>query len=500
VVPLAYDPLQSLYEERVNRMNTWWSSADEGYLSDDKSKRLHDRNLHHWHHYVSMLGSLAGSISGGGNPWAAASTLYGSASVREVEDFARVQLRIVASLALEEHRLAAALRAAALGLALQPPPPPLAEVRETLLASLEEGERMRLVGEHMETVKKEIERLKDKPAEIDAWLAKNLRDPDRVDDKTRPEPKDEKEKDETVRLKHAKMPQPLTLFEAEERLKERKEPALQPLMDLYLQQPSDARLKPEQLVQIFLGQQRPVYAPQEDMVDRTRLLFWYTQDLPAKQRDWWDPDPTKRKAVRDAVLESWKFDKARDIARHRAEEIAAEIKDKKLTPELAERILREVQQKEKLAEPFILDRVAQLNPPEREVHAFFRREYVPYQVPEDKREQLPYPPESFVKDLLDLHRPGDATVVEDRPVRTFYVPILLHRLEPTLAQFADLYKRTPLSDQLYDRFVAEHDRTFQEKVLKQLRKDAGTIDKDGRFAIPEHLRRKSSESVRDFED
>src|SRR5262249_18414853 len=155
-----------------------------------------------------------------------------------------------------------------------------------------------------------------------------------------------------------------------------------------------------------------------------------------------------------------------EIARQRAEEIAREIKDKKLTPELAERILREVQQKENLPEPFILDRVAQLKPPEREVQLLPRREYFPYQVPEAKREQLTYPPEDFVQELLTLERPGDALVVADRPVRTFYVATLMHRLEPTLSQFAELYKRTPLSDQLYDRFVAEHDRAFQEKVLK----------------------------------
>lgn len=181
---------------------------------------------------------------------------------------------------------------------------------------------------------------------------------------------------------------------------------------------------------------------------------------------------------------------ARQLARQEAEKLEAEINKQKLNAADATRLLRE----QKQGPLFELDNVAQLLPP-REVLAGRQTEYRPYQVPEDKADVLPFPPADLPKRLLDLKRPGEATVVVDQPARQFYVAVLQERNEPTMADFRSIYAGTPHSDTLYSRFLADTRTDFRRTVLEQLRKEAGEIDKDGRFKLAEEVRRSETTEV-----
>jgi len=167
----------------------------------------------------------------------------------------------------------------------------------------------------------------------------------------------------------------------------------------------------------------------------------------------------------------------------------------------AERLLREQKLGGK-CEPgvvFELDRVAQAVPPEREVHQRSSKEYREYQVPEDKRDLLTYPPADFVPDLLTLEKPGDALVIADQPIRNFYVAVLAHRDEPSIKEFFDLYAK---QDVLYNQFSLQRTRQYYEKAMTQLRTDAvpaDKIDKDGHFLVPEQLRKRNSDRPNEAE-
>ena len=147
------------------------------------------------------------------------------------------------------------------------------------------------------------------------------------------------------------------------------------------------------------------------------------------------------------------------------------------------RFLRE----QKLGEPFELDNVAQVVTPPREVHMMTTPEYMVYQVPADKASLLPYPPSDMVKHLLELKRPGEATVVADQPARTFYVTVLFNRDEPTVEQFKAIYGRR---DNLYNAFLDGQMEEYYKSVMEQLRREAGKLDKDGRFELAEGYRKR----------
>jgi hypothetical protein len=196
--------------------------------------------------------------------------------------------------------------------------------------------------------------------------------------------------------------------------------------------------------------------------------------------------------VRSEVAKAWRFEKARVLARREARRLAGEVNKRDLSPADAERFLREHHP----GEFFELDRVSQLVAPEKEVQALVRTEYRPYQVPEDRKDLFPYPPEpevKLVRDLLrDLKRPGQASVVADRPGRHFYIAVLLERDEPSLKEFYRVYKRAGEgSDDLWDRFVEQHREDQRREVIEQLRREAGKVDDQGRWDIPKEVRERS---------
>ena len=210
---------------------------------------------------------------------------------------------------------------------------------------------------------------------------------------------------------------------------------------------------------------------------KQELLFWRSEDLTAQERTF--------PQVRDEVVAAWRLEKARALARKKAEELEAKVNKPPVTPADAERFLRE----QKLTS-FELENVSQYAAPSKEVLAGITTDYRPYQVPEDKFEELPFPPQDFVKQLMKLERPGDATVIVDMPAKTYYVAVLVDRTEPSLADFKSVYVRSPGSDPMYMRLQGLRREEYRKAVVEQFRRDANSdLDKEGRFKIPESMRK-----------
>jgi hypothetical protein len=83
-------------------------------------------------------------------------------------------------------------------------------------------------------------------------------------------------------------------------------------------------------------------------------------------------------------------------------------------------------------------------------------------------------------------------VVVDQPARNFYVAVLMDRAEPSVAEFKALYEKTPRNDSLYSMFLAQRRADFRKSVLEQLRREAGPVEKDGRFKVADSVRRRDS--------
>ena len=215
-----------------------------------------------------------------------------------------------------------------------------------------------------------------------------------------------------------------------------------------------------------------------DPETKQEFFFWRSDDVKGEER--------KFSEVRAAVVAAWRLDQARTLARNQAEELEAKINKKKETPPDAERFLKE----QKLAAPFELEKVSQLTVPALEVHAMVATDYQGYQVPEDKFDVFPYPPQDFAKQVTKLTRLGEATVIVDRPAKTFYVALLVDRKEPELAAFRKVYANSPGSDRLYMFLQFQRREEYRKAVMEQLRREASAdLDKDGRFKLPESIRK-----------
>jgi hypothetical protein len=227
-----------------------------------------------------------------------------------------------------------------------------------------------------------------------------------------------------------------------------------------------------------------LYNPREfspDMLGQSKdtWLVWRTADKPAHERSFDD--------VRGEVEASWRFDRARLLARAEAERIRKAIEEKRLSPEDAVRFLRD----QKEGTEFELTNVARLVPrprdflPGREDRAEFRT----YEGPTDK---IPYPPADFVDRLLTLKEPGSALVLSDRPGKHYYVAVLLARSVPPMRDFNDLYAKPWQNDPIWLDMMRERREALQQDLLRQLRREAAGpdgVDAQGNLKLPESVRR-----------
>lgn len=449
----AYDPIQAEYEKVLENDYPWFTGNRDNFrVQEERQRRLHLTS-------VMRPGVIAATKAAlqGGNALTGLVSLYTAATAEEI----RTSLRFNGAMLLGQADAQHLFGAAALASALMPPAVPRELVASQLIGGLRSELAQKELDRNLQTIRTELAKFRTRARGAADYLAKAVKD---------------------YHLTLHSMPSVQTREALIEEVRKKAAPALTGLREALGQR--DRQERPDTFVdQLFQGS--GAYEAQRVSSGEPRkdeLLYWRSEDLPARERSYRD--------VRDEVMRAWRVERARQLARQEAEKLEAEINKQKLNAADATRLLRE----QKQGPLFELDNVAQLLPP-REVLAGRQTEYRPYQVPEDKADVLPFPPADLPKRLLELKRPGEATVVVDQPARQFYVAVLQERNEPTMADFRSIYAGTPHSDTLYSRFLADTRTDFRRTVLEQLRKEAGEIDKDGRFKLAEEVRRSETIEV-----
>jgi hypothetical protein len=196
-------------------------------------------------------------------------------------------------------------------------------------------------------------------------------------------------------------------------------------------------------------------SPSPDAGEKRTFLYWKTDDQPAKV--------LTLAQARPQVEASWRKEKARELAKARAEELAKQARE---THGDALPILNEASKQ--YGAVFELTGVARWAKPALSSRANPFAPYQPYTVPDDKIE---YPPPNFVDALLEnLNQPGDTTVLGNRPKDTYYVVALVRRDAPSMQDF---HKDTAGNrGLLLSQLELERQREYRKAFLEQLRAEA----------------------------
>jgi hypothetical protein len=238
------------------------------------------------------------------------------------------------------------------------------------------------------------------------------------------------------------------------------------------------------------GQPAPVRSAQfASAGGEVLFVLWKSEDLQAHVRPF--------DLVRNEVKEAWYLEQARKLAREKAQQLNKDLKEQNLAPDAAVQFL--VQQN--LGNVFQLDRIAHLTAPEFnqpgvKTTAADYRTYTP------PKEFLPYPPSDFVDQLLTLKKRGDSLVMADKPVKHFYVAVLMEDPQPPkLTEFYDAYSQPSLpnlniaqEEPLWYKMMADRQRKYERKLLEQLRTEATKDLQDGEYVLPESVRTRAEAS------
>lgn len=195
-----------------------------------------------------------------------------------------------------------------------------------------------------------------------------------------------------------------------------------------------------------------------DVSEKKTFLYWKLADQPAKVLSFSEARPQ--------VEAAWRLEKARVLAKAKAEELAKQAHDAQ-----GNYLLNLNEAAKQYGKVFDLNGVARLVRPRPSSLARPFASYEPYTVPE---ENIEYPPAglSFVDTLLEaLHRRGDTVVISNRPKDVYYVVALADRHEPTTEDFyreSDRNRHFLLAQML----EPERQNEYREAFLKRLREEA----------------------------
>jgi hypothetical protein len=462
--PMMNDPVQRQYQEYVKTTEAWVFSPDDFGAESAAKTRLQLSSAMQPVALSAMIatpatGMPAGLLSGG--PLAMLNTLFTHATANEYRGALRFTAARILASAPAQPGWPAALTAVSLSLPYKATPLPLDTVRPIILANIQERisrERVHLAVDQLR------EELAEKKEKLD--VAKRAKE---------------------LNLEFHEMPQAVSQLALEEADRTPgSEKGLTAFRDIFRREGQQDFGFAQVGAVLFQGQgtfklERSARFMRSDTIlrsgEKEELLAWRIEDLNARVRSF--------EEARADVLQAWRVEKARDQARNRAIAIRDQINKEKLTPADALRVLKE----NRTGDLFTLDGVARLTPP-REIRPEARTDYRPYEVPDSLQKVLPYPPADLAKLLTEMKRPGEAMVFVDAPARTFFVTVLEARDEPSVADFKNLYGRTPFRDPLFDSFQQERQLEYRKNVVQQLRREAGAkLDREGNYELPEVLKR-----------
>jgi hypothetical protein len=217
------------------------------------------------------------------------------------------------------------------------------------------------------------------------------------------------------------------------------------------------------------------FPPQRREPDPDVFLVWRTEDKPAYVPSYDE--------VKERVIAAWRRQKARSATADEAAKLREAFA--KTGGDFA-KVVQLAAEKNK-PRPIELKGIARMVPEPLPVAGQHR--YQAYQFPEDLKQQAGA---DWVNELVDkLKTKGDTLVLHDRPEKTYYVAVLLDRIEPSLRTFHDAYRDMALSstsDQLLEQYLRERQTDYRKEFLTQLRVEAGA-GPDGKYKLdPDYLK------------
>lgn len=459
VASLWNAPLQMEYEGYVKGVKSWWDASTIEASNDNP----YATGLRRPETVAAVLGQAVGTAATGGLPWSARLTLEGATEARLAEQRVREANMVLAGASQFPLAVLAQEAAAAHVRVL-----PLAAVRDEMTARLRDRLAPEMAQAAIDAFVKELEAKRFSPKEAAEYVAKN------------------------ANIEHGITGHGITA-EAVDQNEVADAPALAPLRKAQEGAVSLKLADARRFAQEFFSLSQ-VYQPRDlpslHTVNPTRYEYWLTQnDKPYV--------PTFAEA-RPRVEAAWKLDKARALARKKAEQIIEALKGRG-EGIAADRFLNDEAERLKAANPgggyqrFETLGIARLVRAQQPMMmATGGPRYEPYKFDESK---ITYPRPDAVEDLFKaLDKPGDATVIRDRPDRNYYVAVLEERRVPTEKEFFDSYHDTPLriiSDGLWARFQAERQDRYRTELMRHLREEArAPLDEKGDYRIDPEVRRR----------
>jgi hypothetical protein len=453
LAPQWYDPLRLEYESYAKGVRSWWDASNIEADNDNP----YASGLRRPDTVAAVVGQAVGAAATGAPPWTARLTLAGCVEARLAEQKVH-QANMVLAGASQFPLAVLAQEAAAANVRV----PPLDAVRDDLTARLRDRIAPELARAALDAFVKELKAKATTPKEAAEFVAKNANLEHGI-------------------TGHGATPQALSQAEIADA------PALAPLKR------AEEGLVPLNLAGArrfaaeFFGLKQP-YQPTElrnlPTVSPTRYYYWLSEDT--------KPYEPKFAEARPRVEAAWKFDKARDLAKKKAEQIVEAIKQRGEGIS-ADRFLRDEAERLKYERFEPTTPIAKLvRPLTPTLRAGFSMQYEPYKFEESK---IAYPqPDTVAKLFKALNKPGDATVIRDAPGRNYYVAVLDERKVPTEKEFLDSYQGAALrviSDGLWARFQAEREERYRADLMRQLREEAKVpLDDQGKYKIDPEVRRR----------
>jgi hypothetical protein len=180
---------------------------------------------------------------------------------------------------------------------------------------------------------------------------------------------------------------------------------------------------------------------------------------------------------------------ARKLARQNADLIRARV-DGKSSDEALKEFRTIAKDNPSWGSQIRLENVAR-KVPKPDTQQRLSKEYEPYKVP---REDIPYPPENFVDQLIELGE-GKAKVIPDRSGKHWYVVYVEKR--PPAPKPDQIVAGRRSGDDLWTEATAKQKKEYQEAILRELRREAGKLNPQGRFELRPGIRPDESGSDRD---
>ncbi len=224
--------------------------------------------------------------------------------------------------------------------------------------------------------------------------------------------------------------------------------------------------------------------PAGDGLDKPNHLVWVSEDVEVRgYNSLENANKLTNGEMTKRVDREWKLEKARALAKAKAEEVAEQVRTIAKTigtnPTGVEKQLRDLALRDKFR-LFDIENLAILK-----LQPGATAAKITYEDPKIEKQQVLYPSDNFAGQLLEMRREslGSVKVLQDAPRARYYVACEVDRAEKTIDQFRNVFGKVtaagPANDPLFDRYALAQEREkARETVFARLRAEAKLDEKD----------------------